>query len=101
MLTSSKHLLSNLREDVSCGIGLSDTDVSQNLFYEAYELLFNLINIKEFQTTFCPASKINQNFLKALVQFFDGPEAELIFGDKLKNKAMALKEVVKNFGQKG
>ena len=44
-------IIGHLKKDVSCGIGLYDVDISPDLFHEAYELLFNIINIKEFQKT--------------------------------------------------
>jgi hypothetical protein len=40
-------LLDHLRQDIDSGITASDVDISPDLFHEAYELLFNLVNIKE------------------------------------------------------
>lgn len=56
-------LIKHLRQDVSCGIGLIDVDISPELFHEAYELLFNIINIKEFNKI-CLDSGIDNKFLQ-------------------------------------
>ena len=55
-------LLDNLRQDINCGITASDVDISPELFHEAYELLFNLVNIKELYN-FCLSAKIDQTYL--------------------------------------
>ena len=68
-----------------------------DLFHEAYELLFNIINVKEFYKI-CVGSGIDNKFLQLLIQFLEQPEAESIFGDQLKDKKLALKEVARTYG---
>ena len=93
-------LLDHLRKDINSGITASDVDISPELFHEAYELLFNLINIKELYSL-CLQARIDQTYLKQLLQFLSTPDAGLVFGDKLKTKTMALQEVLRTYGTKG
>ena len=51
-------LLDHLCQDVESGITDSDIDISPDLFHEAYELLFNIINIKELYNL-CLKAKID------------------------------------------
>jgi len=59
-------LLDHLRQDIDSGITASDVDISPELFHEAYELLFNLINIKELYSL-CLSAKIDSTYLKQLL----------------------------------